>query len=221
MSILSPTDRTVLWRTVITSGPDERASLLRVLSGEILGSVGRRLDLYGGYEGEVIDSVMLLDVAGLLGRDDLREAFEEADEDDERAREFVALLVAHLGQAADVDRLGADDRVKAVRLAAGWQRHLADRAGPESGDWLSAAQVAACYGVTPQAVYKWIRAGRVQAEQRPGGSWRLPAAQFARQGVPDPERLAALKVRLLERSGHVPAVSDEALAEEIVDRRRS
>lgn len=221
MSILSPTDRAVLWRTAVTSGPDERASLLRVLAGEILASVGRRMDLYDGYDDEVVETVRLLDISGLLGRDDLREAFEEADEDEERAREFVALLVSHLGRAADIDRLGVEDRVKAVRLAAGRQRHLVDRAGPGEGDWLTAAQVAARYEVTPQAVYKWINAGRVEAERTPGGSWRLPAGQFARPGGFDPERTAALKARLLERSGDSPAVSDQALAQEIVDRRRT
>lgn len=221
MSILSPTDRTVLWRTVIASGPADRGSLLRVLCAEILGSVGRRLDMYDGYEEEIVDTLMLLDASGLLGRDDLREAFEEADEDDERAREFVALLVSHLGHAADVDRLEIEDRVKAVRLAASWQRHLADRAEAHDDDRLSAAQVAAHYGVTPQAVYKWIKAGRVRAEQTPGGSWRLPAKQFARPTNSDSERLVALKARLLERAGDAPAVSDEELAREIVDRRRA
>jgi excisionase family DNA binding protein len=45
-------------------------------------------------------------------------------------------------------------------------------ATPAQPEWLTATQVAARYGVTPQAVYKWIRAGRVRAEQTPGGSWR-------------------------------------------------
>ena len=100
MSILSPTDRAVLWRTAITSGPGERSSLLRVLAAEILASVGRRLDLYGGYEDEVIETVEILDQVGLLGRDDLREAFEAADEDEERAETFTALLISHLSAAA-------------------------------------------------------------------------------------------------------------------------
>src|ERR1039457_3883898 len=76
MSILSPTDRAVLWRTVLTSGSEERESLLRVLAAEILDSVGRRLDLYDGYEDAVVETVGLLDASGLLGRDDLRESFE-------------------------------------------------------------------------------------------------------------------------------------------------
>ncbi len=142
MSILSPTDRAVLWRTAITSGPEERRSLLRVLAAEILASVGRRLDLYGGYEDEVIDTVEILDQSGLLGRDDLREAFEEADEDEDHAETFTALLISHLSAAADIERLGVGVRLKAMRLAGAWQLHIADRA--QAGrQWLTAAQVAA------------------------------------------------------------------------------
>ncbi len=219
MSILSPTDRAVLWRMAVTSGPDERPSLLKVLAGEILASVGRRLDLYSGYEQQVVDTVEILDQSGLLGRDDLREAFEEADEDDDRAQVFAALLVGHLGAAADIDRLGIDARLKALRLAGAWQRHIHDRARSEP-EWLTAAQVAARYSVTPQAVYKWIAAGRVSAEQTPGGSWRLPAEQFAR---PDrkPDIAARLKAELLERAVEVPSPSDEELAGEVLERRRS
>lgn len=218
MSILSPTDRAVLWRTVVTSGSEDRGSLLRVLAREVLDSVGRRLGTYSGHEEEVVETVALLDASGLLGRDDLREAFEEADEDDEHAQAFAALLAGHLTEAADIDRLGADARVRAARLSATWQGHVLDRAHPDTG-WLTAAQVAARYGVTPQAVYKWIKARRVTGEQTPGGSWRLPADQFDR-GRTDPRRLAALKAELAELVGDAPDVSDEELADEIVSRRQ-
>jgi excisionase family DNA binding protein len=219
MSILSPTDRAVLWRMAVTSGPAERRSLLKVLAAEILASAGRRLDLYGGYEEQMIDTVEILDQSGLLGRDDLREAFEEADEDDERAQAFVALLISHLNVVADMERLGIDARLKALRLAGTWQRHIDDRAQVQP-DWLTAAQVAARYGVTPQAVYKWIAAGRVSAEQTPGGSWRLPAAQFAHRER-RPHDGAQLKVELLERAGGAASPSEEDLADEVVKRRRS
>lgn len=219
MSILSPTDRAVLWRTVVTSGSEDRGSLLRVLAREVLDSVGRRLDMYGGHEDEVVETVALLDSAGLLGRDDLREAFEDADEDDDHAQAFAALLAGHLAETADIERLGADARVLAARLSATWQGHVLDRARSDKG-WLTAAQVAARYGVTPQAVYKWIRAGRVTAEQTPGGSWRLPADQFARDRT-DPRRFAALQAKLVEHIGGAAPVSDEDLADEIVSRRQS
>jgi excisionase family DNA binding protein len=204
----------------MTSGADERASLLRVLAREILDSVGRRLDLYAGHEDEVIETVGLLDMSGLLGRDDLREAFEEADEDDDHALVFAALLATHLGHAADMDRLGVDARMKAVRLAGAWTGQLLERSR-DPQDWLTASQVAARYGVTPQAVYKWIKAGRVRAEQTPGGSWRLRADQFERDGRPDPGRIAALKERLVERVGDAPSISEEELVDEVISRRRS
>ncbi len=219
MSSLSPSDRAVLWRTVVTSGSEDRGSLLRVLAREILDSAGRRLDMYGGHEDEVIETVELLDASGLLGRDHLREAFEDADEDDEHAAALTALLAVHLSEAADLDRLGVGARVRAARLAAVWQGQALDRPPSDPG-WLTPSQVAARYGVTPQAVYKWIRAGRVRAEQTPGGSWRLPAEQFD-HGRTDPRRLAALKAKLLERAGDAPSVSDEELADEIVSRRQS
>lgn len=218
MSILSPTDRAVLWRTVVTSGSADRGSLLRVLAREVLDSVGRRLDMHSGHEEEVVETVALLDASGLLGRDDLREAFEEADEDDDHAQSFAALLARHLTEAADIDMLGADARVRAARLSATWQGHVLDRARPDTG-WLTAAQVAARYGVTPQAVYKWIRAGRIEAEQTPGGSWRLPAAQFERART-DPRRLAALQAKLLDHVRDAAPVSDKELADEIVSRRQ-
>jgi transposase-like protein len=218
MSILSPSDRAVLWRTVTTSGPDDRGPLLRVLAREVLDSVGSRLNMYAGHEDDVVATIALLDQAGLLGRDDLREAFEEAGEDHEHAEAMAALLAAHLGGAADIERLGVDTRLKALRLAAAWQQHVTEHASAKP-EWLTAARVAARYGVTPQAVYKWIRAGRVQAEQTPGGSWRLPVSQFERGSRVDPERLTALKSKLLSLGGDT-AIFDEDLAEEIVDRRQ-
>lgn len=217
MSILSPTDRAVLWRTAVTSGPEERSSLLRVLAAEILASVGRRLDLYGGYEDEVIETVEILDQSGLLGRDDLREAFAEADEDEDHAEAFTALLISHLSAAADIDRLGVELRLKATRLAGAWQLHIADRTQAERR-WVTAAQVAAKYGVTPQAVYKWISGGRVRAEQTPGGSWRLPADQFENIR---PDATTQLKAQLLARAADGPTPTDEELAAEILARRRS
>ena len=105
-----------------------------------------------------------------------------------------------------------------MRLAGAWQLHIADRA--QAGrQWLTAAQVAARYGVTPQAVYKWIAAGRVRAEQTPGGSWRLPADQFTHEHI-RPDATMELKARLLARTADSPTPSDEELAVEIAERRR-
>jgi hypothetical protein len=219
MSILSPTDRAVLWRLTVMSESEGRASRLKILASEILESAGRRLDLYSDHHEEVVETVEILDASGLLGRDDLREAFEDADEDDDRAQVFAALLASHLDAAAEIERLGVDVRLRALRLAGVWRGHVRDRARDEP-EWWSAAQVATRYGVTPQAVYKWIDAGRVSAERTPGGSWRLAADQFEPQRARQ-DAATALKAKLVERAGSAASPSDEELAAEIVARRRS
>lgn len=45
------------------------------------------------------------------------------------------------------------------------------------GTILSVADVAAHFGVTPQAVYKWCEAGKIEFERTPGGGYRIPGAQ--------------------------------------------
>lgn len=44
--------------------------------------------------------------------------------------------------------------------------------------FISVARLAAHFGVTPKTVYRWMEAGRIRFERRPGGSYRIPAAQF-------------------------------------------
>ncbi len=65
------------------------------------------------------------------------------------------------------------------------------------------AQVAARYGVTPQAVYKWIESGRVSAERTPGGSWRLAADQFERHRARQ-DAATALKASWSNAQGVLP-----------------
>jgi len=48
---------------------------------------------------------------------------------------------------------------------------------PTAG-YVSAAEVAAHFGVSAKAVYRWMASGRIRAEKRPGGSYRIPAEQF-------------------------------------------
>lgn len=217
MEILSPQDRAVLWHHAISSGPSERGSMRRVLAKEILQSVVGHLDLYAGCEEKMVESVELLDEAGYLGRDDLRQAFERADADLESAASFIVLLADHLRAASDVERLGAERRLGCLRLAGEWREHLLE--GPRERGYLSVPQVAARYEVTRQAVYRWIEQGRIQAERTPGGSYRIPASQLERSERVDRKRLAALRRRLVERHGDAPPISDEELAEEIARRR--
>ncbi len=48
---------------------------------------------------------------------------------------------------------------------------------PHTG-YITAAEVAAHFGVSSKAVYRWMASGRIRAERRPGGSYRIPAEQF-------------------------------------------
>lgn len=199
MQILSPEDRAVLWHRTVKGGPEDRGSLLRILAMGILDSAGSKLDLYsGGHEEPMVETVALLDAAGYLGRDDLRQAFEESDESGESAAGFFALLSDYLRLTADLERMPVDARLHALELAHEWRDHVLGRSG-KSEEFLSVADVAAEFGVTPQAVYKWIREKKVEAEKTPGGSYRLPAFQFTRRGRLDRSRLAAMQRRLLER----------------------
>lgn len=179
----------------------------------ILDSAGSKLDLYGGgYEEPMVETVSLLDAAGYLGRDDLRQAFEGADESDESAAGFFALLADYLRLTADVERLPVDARLRALELTHEWRDHVLSRPG-KSEEFLTVADVAAEFGVTPQAVYKWIREKKVKAEKTPGGSYRLPASQFSRRDRLDRSRLAALQRSLLERHPE-PAVDEAELADD-------
>lgn len=114
----------------------------------------------------------------------------------------VALLVAKIAgllrEAAGVERLGVQRRVRAVELASQWREHLITRERAEPG-YLSVADVAARYSVSTQAVYKWLAEGRIEGTRGPGGSWRIPAAQFDADARPATtrERLDALQRQLL------------------------
>ena len=218
MQILSPEDRAVLWHTTVEGGPEERESLLRILAMGILDSAGSKLDLYSGYETPMIETIGLLDASGFLARDDLRQAFEEADDSDEAAASFFSLLGDYLRLTADVERLPVDARMRALELAHEWRDHVLERHG-KTDEFLSVADVAAEFKVTPQAVYKWINEKKVEAERTPGGSYRLPAAQFTRRGRVDHSRIRALQRRLLER--HPETAGDEADLVEEIRRRRS
>jgi excisionase family DNA binding protein len=219
MQILTPEDRVVLWRKTIESGADERELMRKILAREALDSAGSKLDLYEGYEDLFVDSFRLLDASGYLGRDDLRAAFEEA-ASDEAASLFIALLADYVRQVADIERLDAESRILALELAARWRDILVEHPGEEEG-WLSVAQVAARFGVTPQAVYKWIRDGKIDFEERPGGSYRVPAGQFMDRGAAHRRRVLDLQKRLVAERGAARPVEDEELVAELRARRRS
>lgn len=223
MLILSPEDRAALWHKTITSDPDSRDGMLRVLAKEIQDLIGATLTLYD-FDEQLEQSVRLLDSSGFLGRDDLRGSFEEIgeeteDEDDSTAR-FALTLVGYLEQTADVSHLTSEERTSALELARQWREAVADERGPGS-ETMTVAAVASHFGVTPQAVYKWCHTGKIDFERTPGGSYRIPAGQFhLERGRATRRSREELKRRLLERYGDRPPMSDDEIAAAIEDARR-
>lgn len=179
MEILSPEDRVILWRSTVAAEGRQREAFLHAIAQDITDSLGM-LDLYGDvYAALVVESLQTLDDAGLFASDGVRRTLESLHERDGGADLLAAELSGLLRDAAGDVHLDAERRVRAVELAAEWREHVlgGDRREPQ---YVSVGDVAARYGVTTQAVYKWLRDKRIEATRDPGGSWRIPAAQFDR-----------------------------------------
>ena len=66
-------------------------------------------------------------------------------------------------------------------LAVAWRELLAGAPDADDGvSYASVGDVARHFAVTPQAVYRWIDKGKIEARKRPGGSYRVPVEQFDR-----------------------------------------
>jgi excisionase family DNA binding protein len=101
-----------------------------------------------------------------------------------------------------------------MEMASEWREQVLGRRRPEP-ELVSVGDIAARYGVTTQAVYKWLRDGRVEATRGPGGSWRIPAAQFERDTRPATSRrkLDELKQHLVTvQEGQELPAEDELTA---------
>ena len=214
MEILSPEDRVVLWRAAIDADGSRREALMHVIAKEIVSSLGA-LDLYEDqYAQLTVESLQTLDDAGLFASDSLRRCLETLHEPgggaDLVAAEFAGLLRA----AADVEHLGVERRVRAVEAASQWREHVLSRQRPEPA-YLSVGDVAARFGVTTQAVYKWLQRQRIEGTRGPGGSWRIPAAQFERDTRPASSResLDSLQVELMRLHGESDLPSEADLTE--------
>ncbi|HEU4974965.1 MAG TPA: helix-turn-helix domain-containing protein [Baekduia sp.] len=204
MEILSPEDRVVLWRATIDAEGRQREALLHAIGKDVVDSLGE-LDLYGDtYAQLVLDTLQTLDDAGLFARDSMRRCLEELHEPEGGVDLLAAEMSGLLRDAAGVDHLGADRRVRAMEMASEWREHVLDRRRPEP-QTISVGEVAALYGVTTQAVYKWLRDERIEATRGPGGSWLIPAAQFERDRRP-----ATSRRKLDELKQHLVRVHDGA-----------
>lgn len=212
MHVTSPEDRAIAWRTTDAHRGDERRALLHVLAEGMLVELRSNLDLYGDYQDDFVASLDLLDHYELLFDHSMLMAFqalgvdEAQDEKVESSRRLLASVSARLTDMAAKEQTAADDRERASALADLWRDKLLHA---EEEAYLTVAQVAARYGVTPQAVYKWVHSGKISADERPGGSFRIPAAQF-RASRDDQARHAEMRRKLRGLSdGHTPLTEEE------------
>lgn len=218
MEILSPEDRIVLWRATADATGDQRRALLHVLAQDLFDALSV-LDLSGAeYALLTVTSFETVDAAGLFARDTLRRAFEELHEDSGGPEAVAAEIAGLLREAAGVASLDVDQRVRAVEMASEWREHVVNRQRPEPAV-LSVGDVAARFGVTTQAVYKWLQKRRIEATRGPGGSWRIPAAQFEhdRRRAASREELDALQAHLTRLHGDVSSDEASRLAERMRD----
>jgi excisionase family DNA binding protein len=198
MEILSPEDRVVLWRAAVDAEGARRETLVRTIAKEIFESLGA-LDMYADrYAQLTIESLGILDDAGLFASDSLRRCLEALHEPGGGVELLAAEIAGLLRDAAGIEHLGVQRRIRAVEMASQWREHLLLREPAEPG-YLSVADVAARYGVSTQAVYKWLSKQRIAGTRGPGGSWRIPAAQFRSDTRPAAtrERLDALQAQLI------------------------
>lgn len=219
MEILTPADRVLLWRSVIDAEGAQRAALLRAVAKDVFESLSV-LDLYSDeYARLTVDSLQTLDDAGLFARDSVRLCLERLQEPDGGPELLAAEVSGLLREAADIEHLGADRRVRAVEMATEWRDHVLGRERAEPA-YLSVADVAARYGVTTQAVYKWLQKGRIDATRGPGGSWRIPAAQFDEDARPGTgrERLDELQAHLVRLHADSELPAEDVLTSQMRDR---
>lgn len=128
---------------------------------------------------------------------------------------LVAELSALLREASGLDALSAERRVRAVQMAGEWVEHLERQ--PATAGFLTVADVAARYGVSTQAVYKWLKDERIEAKRTPGGSWLIPGAQFESDERPAVarRRLDELQERLTALHATAQMPSGQELGEQM------
>lgn len=225
--MLSPADRAALWHRTITSDSVDREGMRRVLAKEMQEIVADQLEVYSGLDDQFEETLKLLDDSGLIGRDELRRAFEVVGLEDKgeqgiSALEFVLILAGYLDETARLERLGKETRLHAHRLADLWRSQVGDDELAEvATEMLAVADVASHFEVTPQAVYKWCETGKITFERTPGGSYRIPTAQFDwAHGQETRRARREIAERLLAKHGDEPALGDEDLVASMRNARR-
>jgi hypothetical protein len=226
MLILSPEERAQAWRDAVSAELSDREYRRHMLAAAAFQMVGSEMSLYSGEYAEAFrDSFDLLDSSGLIGRDELRQAFEEIDEEPGTARAFVAALGRQLRETAMIARLSNEDRDYAADLAERWREAAAEGVSglvEEDGEtYLSVSEVAAIYDVTPQAVYKWIHKGVVEARTTPGGSYQIASGALVANEHFDVARARRLQQTLARRHEDKEPISTEEMVAEMRSRRKT
>ncbi|HLI32968.1 MAG TPA: helix-turn-helix domain-containing protein [Solirubrobacteraceae bacterium] len=204
MEILTPKDRVALWRAAVDAQGAQREALIHAIAKDVVESLGA-LDLHADeYAQLTVESLKTLDDAGLFARDSLRRGLETLHEAGGGVDLLAGEVAALLREAAGVESLGVERRIRAVEMASEWREHVLGRPRPEPA-YISVGDLSARYGVSTQAVYKWLQKGRIEGTRGPGGSWRIPAAQFEQDARPSTRR-----ERLDELARHLIAVQEDA-----------
>ncbi len=212
MAVLSHDEQVRHWQRVLASTGDERRAMVATLGAFSLGEAAKAVDLYHDEDGVCARTFLVIDAAGHLGA--LAAAFTREGPAEVVAEDAVASVVAALHDAAN--ELEGDASDEAATLVEDWRRTVYDRVDREP-EWLKVAEVATIYGITPQAVYKWIQAGKIEAEQTPGGSYRIPAATL-RTSRENEQRIDRLRERLGERTDQ--SLSEDEIMQRVAQVRR-
>lgn len=216
MLITSPEDRAILWREALAHRDEARESRLRFIASDILTELRGEFALYHGYEDEFVESIIALAEHDRFLDPDMLAAYQGVGVEEDAAARLFALIASRLSDLAGDERGSQDVRLRVAELHELWRERIAST---EEEQHLTVAQVASRYGVTPQAVYKWIHAGKIEAEETPGGSYRVSAAQF-RASRAELERRAALRRKLASRWGEEEPLTEAEVVEAVRRSRR-
>ena len=176
MQIMSPQEREILWARIVAARGEDREALRHELARAMFDEFHSEFDLYTGFDEPFDASIALLDHCGRFGDQDLLRTFQGVPADDEGPSRLLASISARLGEITDDESCVAEQRALAGRLSTLWRGVIAETVHDEM---MTVSQVAGRFGVSVQAVYKWVNEHKIECQRSPGGrKIRIPAAQF-------------------------------------------
>ena len=214
--IISPEERAIEWRETSAHRGESRERRLHYLAVHMLEELRSEFDLYSGYEDKFVASLFALDERDALFDHEMMTVYQFLGTEEESGARLLALIVSRLAEIADSESADPEARSLSASLAEVWRERVLTL---EDDTYLTVAEVAARYAVTPQAVYKWIQKGKIAAEETPGGSYRVPADQFTTTRATLEQR-AATRRRLIDRAATSEPLTDDEIASRIRETRR-